>query len=49
MTKRTRLLLTGAAVLLLALIPGSAAADTIGGHDGRGCGDKGEAPASASY
>ena len=45
MTKRTRLLLAGAAVLLLALIPGSAAANTAGDH-GAGCGDKGEAPAA---
>ena len=48
MTKRTRLLLAGAALLLLALIPGSAAANTVGRHDG-GCGDKGEAPTSVSY
>jgi len=49
MTKRTRLLLAGAVVLLLAFIPGSAGADTAsvdGGHGGGGCGDAGvEAPA----
>ena len=49
MTKRTRLLLAGAAVVLLALIPGSAAANTVGDSDG-GCNwDKSEAPTSASY
>lgn len=50
MTKRTRLLLAGAAVVLLALIPGSAAANTVSGHDGGGCGeDKGESAPAASY
>ncbi len=42
MTKRTRLLLAGAVVLLLAFIPGSAGADTVSvdsGHGGGGCGD----------
>jgi len=47
MTKRTRLLLVGAVVLLLAFIPGSAGADTVDG--GGGCGEAGvEAPASLS-
>ena len=49
MTKRRRFLLAGFAFVLFALIPGSAAANTItGGHDG-GCGDgydTSEAPAS---
>ena len=52
MTKRRRLLLAGAAIVLLALIPGSAGANTVGdgGHDGGGCNwDKGEAPSSTSY
>ena len=52
MTKRTRLLLAGAAVVLLALIPGSAGANTVsGGSDsgGDGCGEKTEAPSTASY
>lgn len=49
MTKRTRLLLAGAAVLVLALIPGSAGANTVGGHDGGGCHWETEAPSSASY
>lgn len=31
MTKRTRLLLAGAVVVLLAFIPGSAGADTVSG------------------
>jgi len=46
MTKRKRLLLAGLTAVLLALIPGSASADTIGG----GCGEGGgtEAPASFS-
>jgi len=53
MTKRTRLLLAGAVVVLLAFIPGSAGADTAsvdGGHSGGGgCGDAGvEAPAGLS-
>lgn len=52
MTKRKRLLLAGVTAVLLALIPGSAGADTIGGlhdHDG-GCPNKGgvEAPSSFS-
>jgi hypothetical protein len=49
MTKRTRLLLAGAAVVLLALIPGSAGASSVGsGHDDGGCNwDKTEAPVSA--
>jgi len=50
MTKRTRLLLAGAAVLLLALIPGSAGANTVSGQDDGGCGwDKAEAPASSNF
>ena len=49
MTKRKRLLLAGVAFVLLALIPGSAGADTIGGHDGGGCGDKGGAEVPASF
>ncbi len=52
MTKRTRLLLAGAVVVLLAFIPGSAGADTVaddGGHGGGGCGEAGvEAPVSLS-
>ncbi len=52
MTKRTRLLLAGAVVMLLAFIPGSAGADTVvddGGPAGGGCGEAGvEAPASLS-
>ena len=50
MTKRTRLLLAGAVVLLLAFIPGSAGADTVdGGHGGGGCGEADvEAPVSLS-
>ncbi len=41
MTKRKRLLLAGVAAILLALIPGSAGADTVtgGGQDGDGCGE----------
>ena len=52
MTKRTRLLLAGAAVLLLALIPGSAGASTVldGGDQDGGCNwDKTEAPTSVNY
>ena len=50
MAKRKRLLLAGVAAVLLALIPGSAGADTIGGgHDGGGCGDKGGAEVPASF
>lgn len=50
MTKRTRLLLAGAAVVLLALIPGSAAANTVSGSDDSGCNwDKHDAPTSANY
>jgi hypothetical protein len=49
MTKRTRLLLAGVAVVLIALIPGSAAANTAGGHDDGGCNWADEAPSSASY
>ncbi len=52
MTKRTRLLLAGAVVALLAFIPGSAGADTVaddGGPAGGGCGEAGvEAPVSLS-
>jgi len=52
MTKRTRLLLAGAVVVLLAFIPGSAGADTVSvvdGHGGGGCGESGEqAPVSLS-
>ncbi len=52
MTKRTRLLLAGAVVALLAFIPGSAGADTVandGDHGGGGCGEADvEAPASLS-
>ncbi len=48
MTKRTRLLLAGAVVVLLAFIPGSAGADTVADHGG-GCGGADvEAPASLS-
>ncbi|MEJ7765005.1 MAG: hypothetical protein WKF86_05875 [Acidimicrobiales bacterium] len=49
MTKRKRILLGGAVAVLLALIPGSAGADTIG-SGGDGCADKGatEAPVSLS-
>jgi len=52
MTKRTRLLLAGAAVALFALIPGSAGAATIGSGDqpGHRCHFAStEAPASTSY
>ncbi len=52
MTKRTRLLLAGAVVVLLAFIPGSASADTVGGgghvgggHVGGCHGSGGPAPA----
>lgn len=50
MTKRTRLLLAGAAVVLLALIPGSAGASTVlDGADDGGCNrDKAEAPAGVN-
>lgn len=51
MTKRKRLVLAGLAAVLLALIPGSAGADTVsGGHGGGGCEEVGgtEAPASFS-
>lgn len=52
MTKRTRLLLAGAIVVLLAFIPGSAGADTASldsGHGGAGCSKAGvEAPGSLS-
>lgn len=46
MTKRMRLLLAGAAVILFALIPGSAGADTVGKPVHAGCGG-GVAPAEA--
>jgi hypothetical protein len=50
MTKRTRLLLAGAAVVLLALIPGSAAANTlIGADDGCNWDKHDVAPTSAEY
>ncbi len=49
MTKRTRLLLAGAVVGLLAFIPGSAGADTVSVDSGGGCGGAGvEAPAGLS-
>lgn len=52
MTKRTRLLLAGAVVVLLAFIPGSAGADTVtvdAEPGGGGCGDPGvEAPVNLS-
>ncbi len=51
MTKRKRIVLAGLAAVLLALIPGSAGADTIGGgKDDGGCdyGADAEAPASFS-
>lgn len=43
MTKRTRLLLAGAVIVLLAFVPGSAGADTVstGGHR---CGGPAKAP-----
>jgi hypothetical protein len=51
MTKRTRWLLAGAAVVLLSLIPGSAGATSlVGGHDGGGCHwAPADAPASTNY
>jgi len=52
MAKRTRrLILAGAAVMLLALVPGSAGATTVdGGHTGGGCNrNKAEAPSNSSY
>lgn len=48
MTKRTRLLLAGAVVFLLAFIPGSAGADTVSGHVGGCQGGGTTAPASLS-
>ena len=48
MTKRRRLLLAGFGFALFALIPGSAAANSITGGHGGGCGD-GAAEAPASY
>jgi len=49
MTKRTRLLLAGAVLLLLAFIPGSAGADTVTDVGGAGCDEAGvEAPVSLS-
>lgn len=47
MTKRARLLLAGAAFVLVAFIPGSAGANTAGGHDG--CRWDTETPSPASY
>ena len=50
MTKRKRLVLGGLAAVILALIPGSAGADTVGGgKDGGGCPDRGGAEAPASF
>lgn len=47
MTKRRRYLLAGFAFALFALIPGSAAANSISGDHGGGCSwDTAEAPAS---
>lgn len=51
MTKRKRLVLAGLAAVLLALIPGSAGAETVGGGQaGAGCEKAGssEVPASLS-
>ena len=50
MTKRKRLVLAGLAAVVLALIPGSAGADTVsGGKDDAGCPDRGGAEVPASF